>query len=459
MLDGDMAGGIVTNDKVKKVFEDPSGIKMLISGEQHANPNRVFSFLAFKYYFRSVPQFLQLFNSPIDSIYMACAIIKILIHAFILYFLASIITKTKSIFKIKLVFVALLLTSLFQTYGFNNHLGIIDISISYTFFYALPIMLLLFFLYLFYFSIYLNYNNRNIISQVILFLLSIIIPFTGPIIPPTIIILSILLFLIFVFKYFKRNNKIQKKLIFLFIKPIPNIAFLYYFIISLFSLYSLYIGTFDNQFKNDLIPLTERYSRLMTGIQNTFLSPSGFTSLFQLIGFNSVVIIIFYKHVRKNILKIFIGVFICSLIYLFLLPMGGYRTYRPNIIRYDTIIPVSISLFYLCGLSTYILLELIKTKKVFLIIYLIIVGVFIYSYSKKDTHIDCDNKCEREALKFISKSNDTIVALHNDCLILSWDVITDYKDSKINGEFLKIIGVTKDVKMYYTIKSGDITKK
>ena len=146
--------------------------------------------------------------------------------------------------------------------------------------------------------------------------------------------------------------------------------------------------------------------------------------------------------------------YILAYIYIYLLPLGGYRPYRENIIRSDTIIPITILLFYICGLSTYLLVKHIITKKVFIFLYLIIIGDFIYTYSKKDTNIIFDNKCEKEALVIISKSKDSIVALQNNCQIVSWGVITDYNESKQNGKLLKILGVTKDVKMYYTIQSS-----
>lgn len=453
MLDGDMAGGILPNEQVRKVLSDPFGFGMLTSGEAHVNPNRFFPHFIFKYYFRTVPQFLQLFVSPVESIYLAAAIIKLFTHIFIVYFLSAIATKSKSVYNLKLIFVAVLLTSLFQTYGYNTDIGIIDISITYVFFYALPVLLLLFFIYLVYFSI-LNGKIPSRLNWALLVLLTFILPFTGGIIPPTIILLLVTIVSIYLLKFLRIRNQLPKEEVYLSFQSIPRSVFIFCSLIAVLSAYSLFIGSFDNQFTKELIPVSERYKGLLIGFQKTFLSKSGFSSLFQLILINSVYLIIFYKSARKNLIMILIGVLIFSTAYIILLPLGGYRPYRPNIIRYDSIMPVTLALFFLCGFSTIVFIQNIKSNKIYLSIYLIIIGIFIFSYTKKDDDILLNHACEKGALNTISRSKTKIVELENDCYILSWWEIRNYKESIDNGKMLKILGVTKESKMYYSIDSN-----
>lgn len=322
MLDGDMAGGIVFNERVQKVLDDPFGFDMLLTGEAHVNPNRFFPHFIFHHYFRIVPQFLQSFVSPVESIYLASALIKTLSHVLILYFLTALSTQSKSIFKIKFLFIALLLTSLFQTYGYNNDMGIIDVSITYAFFYAVPIMFLLFFVYLFYFNFCLH-KKPSRVTWILLILLSIFVPFTGSIIPPTIILIFGFLALIYLVKLFKIPRQNRKETFVKIMHGVTKELMLFCGFFILLNFYSLYIGSFDIQFDKENIPVAERYSRLLKGIHKTFLSKSGFTSLFQLLFVNSVVIFVFLKNERKHYKLILLTVFAFSVGYLALLPLGG----------------------------------------------------------------------------------------------------------------------------------------
>ncbi len=70
----------------------------------------------------------------------------------------------------------------------------------------------------------------------------------------------------------------------------------------------------------------------------------------------------------------------------------------------------------------------------------------IYIYEDKSTK--GINKCQRDALYTISKSKDTIVFVNNDCTVMSWGKIKDYKESELNAELLKYWGVTKEKKLY-----------
>lgn len=443
-LDGDMAGGIVTDENVQKILNDPFGVKLLVSNEPHANPNRYFGHLFFKYYFRSIPALLQSVVTPIDSVYLAASIIKLLIHLLIVYFLAALITQQTSVLSSHLLFIALFITSLFQTYGFNQSIGIIDTSITYTFFYALPAMLLLLFIFLFW-KVMRNPNLKGrTMFLLVLFTMAIILPFTGPLIPPLIIILSGYYFLYMIISLFDAKLKMFRKKYL----PLP-LEFL--ILLALFvSVYSLYLGTFDNQFINEAIPLSERYNRLLIGLNTNFLSTTAFRAIFQILFLNIILLYIFNKRYRKFLKINIIIVLTFSCIYLFLLPIGGYRAYRELIIRYDTLIPVSLILFYFAALTSHLMISLLRTRKKLLLTYLIITSIFIYSYTIADTNVYYENTCERNSLELISKSPETIVVLPYDCTVLSWKTITNHRDSYLNSKLLQIFDITKDNKMYYT---------
>lgn len=60
-----------------------------------------------------------------------------------------------------------------------------------------------------------------------------------------------------------------------------------------------------------------------------------------------------------------------------------------------------------------------------------------------------ENKCEKKSLTMISNSNKPIVQLPYKCTVLSWYVITNYEQSKMNAQLLKIWRITNKEKRYY----------
>ena len=147
-LDGDMVQGILQKSNGWKIIEDPLGLKALLKNEVSPDLNRFIVPLSMSFYFKNVPLFLQNFVSPVDSIYLSCAIFKIFVQFLLICLLAFAISGFRKVFSKEFMVAALLITPLFQTCGFNRSMGIIDQSITYVFFYALPLGLLLFYLLL-----------------------------------------------------------------------------------------------------------------------------------------------------------------------------------------------------------------------------------------------------------------------------------------------------------------------
>lgn len=133
-LYGDTDSHILPDNNIQKTIDDPFGINAIVSGEKHANPNRFFVHYSYMTYFQKVPLLLQTIIDPISSVYLAAAIIKLIIQALFVYVLASFISKTHSILKLNFLIAATLILPLFQVYGYWSRLGINDQSIAYTFF-------------------------------------------------------------------------------------------------------------------------------------------------------------------------------------------------------------------------------------------------------------------------------------------------------------------------------------
>jgi hypothetical protein len=448
-LDGDVAGGVVPEENVRPILADPLGISVFSHNSVYANPNRFFAHWSFYHYFQNVPIWLQNMVSPIDSIYLACALIKTIIQVSIIILLAFYITGKRIIFSRDFILAAVIIAPLFQTTGYRG-MAIIDQSITYTFFYGLPCAILLFFYLPFFRS---SFNGlpflQNKVLIVILVVTSIFISLNGPLIPGIVLVIS----LVFFFNNWKKTY--QSSGIFTFFERmqltfavVPKSHLAFFFLISALSIYSLYVGTHNSILIEQSIPLAQRYVRIPYGIYNLLTQKLGFPILFTVISINLLLVNKYFKN--QETLKMigffkWIGLF--SILYIILLPLGGYKTYRPFIIRYDTFMPITIALIFIYGMSSYYLIRNLKSKFKNGYLSLVIFTSLIYTWSDKSNFNG--NKCEKESLLLISQAKGKTILVENDCIIMGWKKITDPKQSELNGQLLYLWGVTKEPKLYY----------
>lgn len=329
-------------------------------------------------------------------------------------------------------------------------MGIIDSSITYTFFYALPCALLLLYFLPFIFRFYHKKKPLLKISITILWIpLAIMVCLSGPLNPGIVLIFSMLVLI----KNIKDNSihsnqKVTVKRLANAFKVIPRSYWLYLLPICILSLYSIFIGTYNLSTIANQIPLRELYSRLPEGIYYQFTQKLGFPVLFIILTINTFIIHNKYRNIEGNrILITFKWVGIFALIYILLLPLGGYRDYRHYVLRYDTIMPITLSLMFLFGISTLFLLKTLSNKQKIWYIPVIVGVLFIFTNS--DEAMFNKNNCERIALKEISESTDKIVQLKHDCTVLSWGKIIKPEDSELNAQLLCIWRITKEKKLYY----------
>lgn len=448
-LDGDISAGVVPSSFVQQLLDDPFGFQMLSTGENHVNPNRFFAHFFFKEYMQKVPIFLQNLTDPITSVYLSCALMKITIHFLVIFILSALISGTKYILDKNFLITAALITPLMQANGYWEHMGINDHSITYTFFYALPIVILMLYLMTLYLIVYQKEVPKiNILKSMVLLAFAIILPLSGPLVPALILIFSALTGFYFL------QNPVSENL-FSFgnlvstLRKIPFSVFLLLVPACLVSLYSLFLGRYDLNYSVETIPIADRYLKLPLGIYYQISQSLGVPLLLIIIGVN---VFLIKKHFnstegRKIISSLkWIGIF--SIIYLLLLPLGGYRPYRPNILRYDTFMPIAIALLYFYGKSSFFLLSNLKSKsqKNYLIGLFVLFGIYMNS-DRLETE---EYRCERKAIEFLVNSPDTITILPGDCNIMSWaDPFTNPKRSVLNAEMMQFWGITKGKKLYY----------
>ena len=451
-LKGDMAEIVLPtpNNGYYEVLHNPFGYDALVKGKQYANPNRFFAHWTTSNYFLTVPLLLQNFTNPIDSVYLSNAIAKILIQLIILYLFALYISGSRQVFRFKFLLAAILIAPLFQTSGYSRFLGIIDQSVIYTFFYALPQALIMLFFYPFFKYAYYNYPlNFSLLKHIIWTSLMIFLSFNGPLLTGVALITSMLFIFFEMYKKFDNHKETTyfKKLIISF-SNIP-LSIRYYAIgISILSLYSLYIGQSNSLNFGESAPLLERYSRLPIGIYNLISQKLAYPLLFILLGINIFIIRKNYRNKQgSKILSLIAWMGVFAFIYILLLPLGGFRSYRPNIIRYDTILPLTFGLILSYGMSTYFLIiHIIKKYRIF---YFSTIILFLIVFTYADKYTDKDYFCERNALEVLSKSQENPVILNSDCSIMEWKPIHSAAESELNATLFQYWNITKEKKLYY----------
>lgn len=450
-LDGDIARGLVPEDNFKQILTDPFGYNVIVNKKSYGGTNRFFTIWTANEYFKTIPFLLQKFVNPIDSIYLSCAIAKLFIQI-LLIFLISVYVKLSSTCNWKkYLLILFLITPLFQANGYNSYMGVIDKSVSYSFSYALPIACLLLYFLPFYFV---SFNKGYLFKQPVVVnslicMGAVVLAFSSPIIQGIILIVCTIIILSEWVNNFKsiKNQSLLKRVVSSFFM-ISRFYLLHFLFIGQLCMYSFYIGLYNIENFTHVLPLADRYAKIPLGLFYLLTQKLGYPVLLLMICTNLILIKrIFYDNEGKVIIKLARLIAIFSFLYICLIPLGGFRIYRPNILRYDTIIPITIALIFLYALSSYFLLAHFYQKKKWT--YAAITLCFMLIYTNADKPDSSDYLCERVALQEISISNKDTVELNSSCTVLAWDKITDCKESELNAQLLFYWRITDKKKLYY----------
>jgi len=449
-LDGDIAESIVPADHFKPLFESPLGFQAIKNQQTYPNPNRFFTHWSFKEYMINMPLLIQRFTDPINSVYLSCAIAKTIIQICLIIFLAIAICGTINMLTMDFIIAAALITPLFQTNGYSNYMGVIDPSITYTFSYALPCALLIF-----YFLPFIRhfYHEKKVRFHFIILLLwiplGLIVSLSGPLNPGIVLAFSFIALLWSMKSIFIRSNDDSIK--YRFVNTLRNIPKYFWFIvvpISFFSLYSLYLGQYNSHSSIYSAALSNLYLSIPKGIYYQFTQKLGFPVLFLVLGANVVIILrMFNTTESKKVLSVFKWIGLFSLLFILLLPLGGYRDYRPNVLRYDTIMPITLCLFFAFGTTSLFIIKNISKRKRLWYIPLLAFVLIIYSFADQPEFDK--NNCEILALEKISQSPESIIRLNSSCSVLSWGTISKPEDSDLNAQMLIIWNITDRRILYY----------
>jgi hypothetical protein len=404
-LDGDMAWNALPAPDVAPTLADPLGVATWWGGRIYANPNRFFGQVGYRAYLLGMPRGLRSGFDAVASVYLAAALLKWVTHVGLLLLIMRLVTGSWRFWHGRPVVALALLAPFFQAGGYRSQMGLIDPSTTYTFFYALPALLLL--IYLIPYADLLTGRSSGTPTrwtQLGLMVLTPVICLSGPLNPGIILVLTVVA-------------------VAMGAKPqLPPRLRVFWIGLLLMAAYSLFVGTYNSLTVDNPLPIVERYLRLPRGVLRILTEKVGPIIILAILGVNYVLLRRLQVACRwTRTYRWFLGF---ALLYTLLLPLGGYREYRPLIVRYDTWLPVTLGAIALYAAGAASLVQRGYGSGWYGAL-LVATGLVFTLADKPDASA---MKCERDILHRIDRTQHTEVLKTPPCSVLDWQVISsDYE--------------------------------
>jgi hypothetical protein len=451
-LDGDLAATVLPAPWHAQVLHDPFGWAVLTRNEVYSGTNRFFTHAEMSVYWKIMPRVLQRLLDPISSLYVASALFNTFTQAALLLLLTKYIQLISGARQTHFWVIAALLVPLFQTAGgYYEQMGIVDRAITYTFFYAFAILLLLVLVWPLYRAACQRQPlHLSWLRMLLLVALMVVVAFNGPIDTATIAVWLLIIGGYWAWAQLKQWQQTQSLPTTLAVSWLSKQALLLLATLAGLCLYSLYIGR-NNIENNQLYSLRQLYKLLLKGATQYFSFQPGLPLLLLVLVGNVLLIrwAVASSAARQRLLATmgWLGLFMG--LYILLLPFGGYRTYRPNLLRNDTALPLLLGLVFAYGYSAYFLLVQLRGRmRLGYLLGVCLVGAhFLYADGQPTTL--ATNDCERWSLDQLARAREPVVELANFCPVLSWTPITEYQQSEVQAQMLYYWHVTPTKKLYY----------
>ena len=449
-LDGDLAAIVLPSAWYRAVLHDPLGWSVLRDHAVYAAPNRFFAHAALLGYMRAVPRWFQAWASPIDSIYLASALFSTVVQAGLLVLLATYGRLARPGAGPRGWWLAAaLLAPLFQTAGYNGQMGIVIRSLTYTFFYTFPLALLLLWLLPFYGALCRQQPLRLPALLVPVWLvLAVVLALNGPVVPAAAVVRGALVIGRWGWQAWRQpaGPGLAR-----WARPawLSGQALGLGLFFAFMCAYSLYIGRSNAE--NGVSPsLAELYQRLPHGVVDMLSGKLGLPLLLAFVLLNAQLLRRYAPGADglwlRQVLR-WVGGF--AVLYIALLPLGGYRPYRFYLLRNDSVLPVLLGLLLAYGLSTLLLLRQLPLRPRRWYGAGVLLLTLIFVNADRRLSLRDNNTCERQALAQLARAPERVVRLPADCTVMSWLPVTDTTQSAANADLLYYWGVTPTRKRYY----------
>ena len=447
-FEGDLPTIVVPSIDYAPILKDPFGWGVLRHGAYYVGPNRFFLHGGMYWYFRHVPLWLQHFFSPITSAYVAMALSTTAMQALLLYVLGWYATGTRRLNSFRLWLAMVLMMPLFQSSGYHMQMGLVTRSIAFAWAYTLPLLLLLVLYWPLYRAVRWGQPLRLPWWQVVaMLLLAVVLALSGPLLPGTVAVLGAGLALHAAWPRWRAGQWSVAVW-----RWFPGQALLVWGWLGALCLYSLYIGSHNAENFAFHVSIAERYQLLPLGVFKVLTVRLGLPLLLLACLGNQWLL---RRRVppsaesqRLALLLRWVGWF--ALGYVLLLPLGGYRGYRPLLVRFDTILPIAIGLVGFYGASTAYLLGQLAGRARHWYVGGVLVLAAIFINSDLGYYPGDNNICERQALERLSHASPApVVALPENCAVLNWEASGDPNESLLAATMLVHWRIMPRIQLFY----------
>jgi hypothetical protein len=317
------------------VLHDPLGLVGLPTRMRYAGAGRFMAHFTTKVWADHVLSLAHHFVSdPVRALYLGLALTAVAVHVGFLVVGCGYLRAYQTMSFKSTILCALLLSLFVQLASQRFYVGIIDHSMSYTFAYAIPLLVLAAFFLPVYRSLLLANYVPSIPVAVLLVAVAGYLAFSGPLVQPVVALLGVLLVGVHVLR--RKRLLVHRRLL-------PALASL-----AILSAWGMFVSQFNSESATS-VSISSRYALLRHGLFEVLVRPSS-PWPFLLAG-----LVFLYRFVSGSIQDaanlclrrhLLVG-FGFSAAWLTLLPLGGYRNYRPFILSSVTLLPITLIAVYL----------------------------------------------------------------------------------------------------------------
>jgi hypothetical protein len=334
-IDPDLSRVAGPTQSYAHVLHDPFGFDGLQTGLHYPGAGRFMAHITTKAWADHALGWMHVVVSdPVRSLYLALALTAVLVHLGFLVVGCGYLRAYQPMTPTSTIFSALGLSLFVQLASQRFYVGIIDHSMSYTFAYAIPLLALA----AFFLPVYRSLLHRKYVpsrfASVVLAPVALYLAFSGPLVQPVVALIGVLLV---------GSQAIRRKWLLVHRRLVPGLVLL-----AILSAWGMYVSRFNSESATSVTVRT-RYSLLRHGLFDVLIRPSSPWPLLL------ATLVFLYRFVSKSApgpvrlrlrKHVLVGVGF-SVAWLTLLPLGGYRNYRPFILSSVTLLPVTLIAIYL----------------------------------------------------------------------------------------------------------------